>query len=575
MTKTRCDQEKAANGAGGVERRGKVWWARISLPAGGRKRVPIPNSEKMSEAMAREKAAYISEQVRLGKIIFDTTPRAKGGLPSAAAPLTVRQLATQWTSGALFERFGPVNRLKVKAGAYIDKVTLAAHVLEVKTRGASGPAFGDLVVTDVTADDVAAVMAAQPKDHRAQTRLHTYVRLRRIFDLAIYPLKLRKEGDTPVSRYLRPERDPEKLFCFLYPSEVIALLRGTNEAGEVAIPLARRVLYALGVYTGQRKGSLFAMQWKHVDAKHGTLASFKTKTGRAQHFVADRGLMALLRAWHLHCGSPDAEQAIVLPPKRKKKHDDPRDVREIEIDPKRLANALRDDLKAVGITRAILFEDEAPNVEPLRFHDLRSTFCTWARREGRSDVWISERTGHDLDGDMINRYDRGAQTLTDLEYAPFPDLTGAVPELAALATQLATEASTPSANSPDDVPKNRKAPKAYLPSKPVGASGFEPPTPRPPVESSTYEESPPSANSQIGVGDSMPVDAPKSADGRDGPTHGATAIDPVETALAEALTKASAAGEWSVVAQLARELEARRQSRAGNVVTLRSGRARQ
>jgi hypothetical protein len=46
--------------------------------------------------------------------------------------------------------------------------------------------------------------------------------------------------------------------------------------------------------------------------------------------------------------------------------------------------------------------------------------------------------------------------------------------------------------------------------------------------------------------------------------------DPVEAALADALTRASAAGQWDVVASLARELEARRLARAdGKVVPLR------
>jgi hypothetical protein len=39
--------------------------------------------------------------------------------------------------------------------------------------------------------------------------------------------------------------------------------------------------------------------------------------------------------------------------------------------------------------------------------------------------------------------------------------------------------------------------------------------------------------------------------------------DVVEAALADALVKRAAAGEWSVVAQLARELEARRTARLG------------
>jgi hypothetical protein len=39
--------------------------------------------------------------------------------------------------------------------------------------------------------------------------------------------------------------------------------------------------------------------------------------------------------------------------------------------------------------------------------------------------------------------------------------------------------------------------------------------------------------------------------------------EPVEAALGEALARASAAGEWSVVTTLARELEARRMARSG------------
>jgi hypothetical protein len=48
--------------------------------------------------------------------------------------------------------------------------------------------------------------------------------------------------------------------------------------------------------------------------------------------------------------------------------------------------------------------------------------------------------------------------------------------------------------------------------------------------------------------------------------------DVVEAALASALDRASAAGEWSIVATLAREFEARRGARAGastgNVIDL-------
>jgi hypothetical protein len=60
-----------------------------------------------------------------------------------------------------------------------------------------------------------------------------------------------------------------------------------------------------------------------------------------------------------------------------------------------------------------------------------------------------------------------------------------------------------------------------------------------------------------------------------GPTPGSveTAPDAVEAAIADALTRAAAAGQWAIVAQLAGELEARRRARA-EVPTLSDARAR-
>jgi hypothetical protein len=59
---------------------------------------------------------------------------------------------------------------------------------------------------------------------------------------------------------------------------------------------------------------------------------------------------------------------------------------------------------------------------------MRGTFVTWARRQGRGEGWITDRTGH-LTPEMVERYNRAARTLADLKYEPFPDITGAIPEL--------------------------------------------------------------------------------------------------------------------------------------------------
>jgi hypothetical protein len=81
------------------------------------------------------------------------------------------------------------------------------------------------------------------------------------------------------------------------------------------------------------------------------------------------------------------------------------------------------------VTRDILFV-HSKNVQAIRFHDGRATFCTWARRDGRSDLWITERTGHTPTTAMLARYTRMAQMLADLDYHPFPCVLHAIPELA-------------------------------------------------------------------------------------------------------------------------------------------------
>jgi hypothetical protein len=45
-------------------------------------------------------------------------------------------------------------------------------------------------------------------------------------------------------------------------------------------------------------------------------------------------------------------------------------------------------------------------------------------------------------------------------------------------------------------------------------------------------------------------------------------LQPIETALGQALLEASKAGQWAIVAQLAKELEARRLESSANVVRL-------
>lgn len=417
---------KLRNGAGTVEiKRGK-WYGRVALSDGSRPRFPMGNVASKDEA--RDRLAKLVERGcatgKLDEMVLrlvgpqTVRKRRRKTLPS----MTVKELGDAWTSGKLFDLHGAVAGLRKElASDGINGWTLAKHAYPLKTRGLLGPTFGDLRVAEVEVDDITAVMASL--SGASETRKHMYSRMKRIFDLAEFPCRLRSPRSSPVLKGHRPPRDPEKLYLFLYPSELLALL------GCKTIPLGRRILYMLGAYFGWRKGTLYAFLWSGIDGQHGTVTAFKQKgrrrvdgtdtdaeRGTPIFFVADASVLTVLRAWRRYLGNPGADGRVIASVGlAREQHDE--------------AKVMREDLKLAGVDRALLFSDAA-NVVPIRFHDLRATFCTWARRQDRSDHWICERSGHRPTGEMLERYTRQAVTLADLKYEPFPDVTSAIPELA-------------------------------------------------------------------------------------------------------------------------------------------------
>jgi integrase len=401
-----------SKGTGTTEFRNGHHWVKVSLPDGTRPRYPLCGKaplvggkcaacDTMSDAMVEDRAQAISERKR-GEL---TARLAKEEKLTREKRLSVEQFGTAWTSGKLLEKHGEVNGLREKASADDEKYRLKRYVY---------PVIGAMLVAAVTEDDIARVMREVQKRAKvrngkrvlsAASKFQLYQLLRRLFDLAIVPGRLR--STSPVQPQIRPRKGGAKLFGYLYPSELLALLRCKE------VPLERRVLYALAIYTGLRKGSLYALTWRGVDFEHRTLTSLHSKTGLPQLFEIPQSLAELLAAWFEHQERPKPDRPVVAEPNE-------REGREAEV--------LREDLVAAGITRHEPPEDKPENVQPLRFHDLRATFVTWAMREGRGDGWISDRTGH-LTPEMRARYARAARTLADLQYEPFPDISGAIPEL--------------------------------------------------------------------------------------------------------------------------------------------------
>jgi hypothetical protein len=74
-------------------------------------------------------------------------------------------------------------------------------------------------------------------------------------------------------------------------------------------------------------------------------------------------------------------------------------------------------------------ERNVPERQPIRVHDLRASFVTLAVAIGKSEAWLTDRTGHKSSA-MIARYKRTARLAEELNLGWFAPMHLALPELA-------------------------------------------------------------------------------------------------------------------------------------------------
>lgn len=365
---------------------------------------PLTDREKDQER-ARKLTAAISADLRSPLSFTDD-------LDNEVHPrIRVDKFGALWTEGKLLKIYGEKLRLKEKASARDDRNRLQKYVY---------PYIGSMAVADVEESDIdrlfrkaaeEALKRRKGKPLSQATKRHIYAVVHRLFDLAIKLGKLRKES--PINETHLPAKGPRKLYSFLYPHELVALCACEE------IPLVRRVYYVLASYTGLRKKSLRAFTWSYFDFEHSALKSLVNKNLHPQLFIVASqempgygSLMVVMRRYWEHCGRPTGDTPVIADLPGKKDGD---------------AFTLRLDLDCAGIRREMLFT-KTDQIEPLRFHDLRATFVTWAKRANQTPGWITDRTGH-IGPEQMERYDRGATMLRDLQYVPFPDVSNAIPEL--------------------------------------------------------------------------------------------------------------------------------------------------
>lgn len=404
VAKGTADWSSNRTGGGKYVARFQVAGKRVRVDMLGEDGQPLFTNKAKDKQRARRHAHEMYKQLADAKALNDVVE------PKQRTPITVEAFGIHWTSGALFREYGEVKKLKIKKSARDDRNRLTKYVY---------PYLGNMPIASVNDEQIErafakAARAFQERNGRPMsqaTKRHMYMVTHRLFELAVRPGRLRTTN--PVGDDLLPAKGPSKNYGFLYPQELVDTLGCTD------IHIARRVYYAMGTYTGLRKASLNALRWGSIDFEHKTIVSLVSKNDEPQmfaqsdpHLLGLSSLIELLRRYREYLGWPD-DHELILPKLHCKKDGE--------------AAKLRDDLDCAGITRRDLFLKSEKN-EPLRFHDLRATFVTWARRAQKGDGWISDRTGH-LTQAVMHRYNRAARTLNDLKIDPFPDVSLAIPEL--------------------------------------------------------------------------------------------------------------------------------------------------
>jgi len=269
------------------------------------------------------------------------------------------------------------------------------------------PVIGEVPISAITLRHAEQVMAGVPADKAPATRKLIAQALRRVLSLAVYPG--RYLAANPIGREWMPKvpSSAKKAKSYLYPDEDRALLTCP------AIPMVRRLAYGILAREGMRASELGLLDWAAVDLSRGLVRLDSNKTDDPRAWALSPDVVAALAAWRK--AHPREERVLAEDG--------------IPLDVTRLAEQLREDLATAGVTRAELFERSATR-QPIRAHDLRATFITTSLANGRTETWVSDRTGH-RSSQMINLYRRQARSWAELHLGELvalnEALSGALP----------------------------------------------------------------------------------------------------------------------------------------------------
>ena len=317
--------------------------------------------------------------------------------------LTFEQFGVLWTSGKLTELFP--DHVRPKSSALDDARRLASYVYPIigSERVADFEGARGLSLVESVLDGLPKPPAKFSKSSRRQIIQAVH----RLLTLAVYPAKLLVAN--PLPKGFLPKVGKGRAKAYVYPSEDAALMRYTSA------PLVERLFFGVLAREGMRVGEALGLTWSDLDLTRGVIHLDENKTEDPRTWALDPGVTAALLKWRKKLGNAATADSQVFAPAG-----GPRD------DRLELASDLRRYLRLAGVERAQLFESSEARIA-LRAHDLRATFVTVNLALGRTEAWITDRTGH-RSSQMIYTYKRAARTHAELELGEFMPLHEAIPD---------------------------------------------------------------------------------------------------------------------------------------------------
>lgn len=471
----------------------------------------VTETEKLLEmaARAREGKPWNAIHAAVDALCAGMTE----AIASGASVPTFAEMLRSWTSGELAKKYP--HHVKMKRSAETDRQRAGKHIV---------PHIGDFAVNEITLDHAELVMASIPDVASAGTRRQVAQLIRKVLALAVYPCRYR--ADNPVPRNWLPRAKSTKAKECLYPDEDAKLL-GCRD-----VPLLRRIAYGFLSREGMRREELAKLTWSDLDLARGKINLDENKTDDPRDWDLDPTVALALVAWkERYCSSAQAADRVFAEAG-------------VPLNIEHLAETFRADLKRAGVTRSQLFERSASR-QPIRVHDLRATFVTVSLANGKTETWVADRTGH-RSSQQISAYRRKARTWSGMALGTLTPLYYALPDF-----QKAARVGS----LPHGLPHETLAKVAELADALDSGSAMPSHEDRIPLENRDDGDSRSPEMARLGA---LP-----------GQSTGHSTVD---DALARALDAAAAAGRFDVVAQLAKELEARRLARSANVVDLASKR---